>query len=53
MKSNGISEFTKGFNTKALHTWHETDKDTGAIVPPIHVSSTYEVYEKDQGVLFL
>ena len=37
--------FTKGFVTKCIHSWHDVDTDTGAVIPPIHVSSTYEVYD--------
>lgn len=44
MKSKDISEFTKGFSTKAVHAWHEVDTDTGSITPPLHLASTFEVY---------
>lgn len=29
------------FRTKAIHCGNATDKETGAVVPPIHVASTY------------
>lgn len=44
-------EYVRGFITKAIHTGYEGDTDTGAIVPPIHVSSTYEVYSEVPPVL--
>ena len=37
-------QFVRGFCTKSIHAGQEVDTDTGAIVPPIHVSSTYEVH---------
>lgn len=36
-------EYVRGFATTALHEGAEVDESTGAIIPPIHVSSTYEV----------
>lgn len=30
-----------GFNTRAVHAGQETDQHTGAVIPPIHLSSTY------------
>lgn len=44
MKSIDFSEFTKGFSTKAVHAWHKIDTDTGSITPPLHLTSTFEVY---------
>jgi cystathionine gamma-lyase len=29
------------FRTRAIHTGQEADKETGAVVPPIHVASTF------------
>ncbi|HVA96217.1 MAG TPA: PLP-dependent aspartate aminotransferase family protein [Candidatus Acidoferrales bacterium] len=33
---------TKGFSTKALHTYYKRNKDDGAIIPPVHFSTTFE-----------
>jgi len=30
-----------GFNTRAVHAGQEPDQHTGAVIPPIHLSSTY------------
>ncbi len=38
------SKLVRGFATRAVHAGQYVDPATGAIVPPIHVSSTYEVY---------
>ncbi len=32
----------KGFTTKALHTHYKPNKEDGAIIPPIHLSSTFK-----------
>ncbi len=32
----------KGFSTKALHTYYKRNKDDGAIIPPVHFSTTFE-----------
>lgn len=32
----------KGFSTKALHTYYKPNKDDGAIIPPVHFSTTFE-----------
>ncbi len=31
----------KGFSTKALHSFYKPNKDDGAIIPPIHMSTTF------------
>lgn len=36
----------RGFATRAVHAGQTLDPSTGAIIPPIHVSSTYEVYSE-------
>jgi len=33
---------TKGLSTKALHTYFKPNKEDGAVVPPIHLSTTFE-----------
>ena len=30
------------FNTKVIHSGHKEDKETGAVMPPIHLSSTFK-----------
>ena len=30
------------FNTKVIHRGHKEDKETGAVMPPIHLSSTFK-----------
>jgi len=37
-------KFIRGFSTRAIHAGIPIDSVTGAVVPPIHVSSTYEVF---------
>ncbi len=32
----------KKFNTKVIHSGHGSDNDTGAVMPPIHLSSTFK-----------
>tara|TARA_B100000579_G_scaffold437484_1_gene467019 strand:+ start:3056 stop:4195 length:1140 start_codon:yes stop_codon:yes gene_type:complete len=32
----------KRFNTKVIHSGHGSDKETGAVMPPIHLSSTFK-----------
>jgi len=44
------SDLVRGFFTRSVHAGQSIDTDTGAIVPPIHVSSTYEVFEGVQPV---
>ena len=35
----------KKFNTKVIHAGHGSDKETGAVMPPIHLSSTFKQIE--------
>ena len=35
----------KKFNTKVIHSGHGSDKETGAVMPPIHLSSTFKQIE--------
>ena len=35
----------KKFNTKVIHAGHGSDKETGAVMPPIHLSSTFKQME--------
>ena len=30
------------FNTKVIHSGHKDDNATGAVMPPIHLSSTFK-----------
>lgn len=32
----------KGFTTQALHTYYKPNKEDGAIIPPLHLSTTFE-----------
>jgi cystathionine beta-lyase/cystathionine gamma-synthase len=32
----------RGFSTKALHTYYKPNKEDGAIIPPIHISTTFQ-----------
>ncbi|SRR6266568_3985049 len=32
----------KGFSTKALHTFYKPNNDEGAIIPPVHFSTTFK-----------
>src|SRR3989339_478281 len=32
----------KGFTTQALHTFYKPNKEDGAIIPPLHLSTTFE-----------
>jgi len=36
-----IDKHTSGFNTRAIHSGQDLDPVYGAVVPPIHLSSTY------------
>jgi cystathionine beta-lyase/cystathionine gamma-synthase len=35
----------KKFNTKVIHAGHGSDKETGSVMPPIHLSSTFKQIE--------
>ena len=35
----------KKFNTKVIHSGHGSDKETGGVMPPIHLSSTFKQTE--------
>ncbi len=35
----------KRFNTKVIHSGHSSDKETGSVMPPIHLSSTFKQEE--------
>ena len=35
----------KKFNTKVIHSGHGSDKETGGVMPPIHLSSTFKQAE--------
>ncbi len=37
-----MSEKKKLFSTKVIHSGHKEDKETGAVMPPIHLSSTFK-----------
>ena len=32
----------KKFNSKVIHSGHSSDPNTGAVMPPIHLSSTFK-----------
>jgi cystathionine gamma-lyase/homocysteine desulfhydrase len=32
----------KKFSTKVIHSGHGSDNETGAVMPPIHLSSTFK-----------
>lgn len=36
-----MTDSTRGFDTLAIHAGQEFDPTTGAVIPPIHLSSTY------------
>ena len=36
------SSVKKKFNTKVIHSGHDSDNETGAVMPPIHLSSTFK-----------
>ncbi len=37
-----MTDKKKLFNTKVIHGGHKEDKETGAVMPPIHLSSTFK-----------
>jgi len=37
-----MTQKKKLFNTKVIHSGHKEDKETGAVMPPIHLSSTFK-----------
>ena len=37
-----MNKKNKLFNTKVIHAGHQEDKETGAVMPPIHLSSTFK-----------
>ena len=44
MEDKEHSKLIRGFSTRAVHCGQSIDPATGAVISPIHVSSTYEVY---------
>jgi len=38
--------YMKGFTTKALHTFYKPNRDDGAIIPPIHLTTTFKFGNK-------
>lgn len=36
----------KGFSTKALHTYYKPNEEDGAVIPPIHLSTTFKFGNK-------
>eukprot|EP01022_Parablepharisma_sp_SALTPOND_P028525 TRINITY_DN71097_c0_g1_i1.p3 TRINITY_DN71097_c0_g1~~TRINITY_DN71097_c0_g1_i1.p3 ORF type:complete len:415 (-),score=40.52 TRINITY_DN71097_c0_g1_i1:1762-3006(-) len=45
-KKEPQEEFVRGFTTKAIHVGQEPDPENHAVVPPIYVSTTYEIYSE-------
>ena len=37
-----MNKINKLFNTKVIHGGHREDKETGSVMPPIHLSSTFK-----------
>jgi cystathionine gamma-synthase len=37
-----MSEPTSGFDTRAIHAGQEPDPATGAVIPPVHLTTTYK-----------
>ena len=37
-----MNKLKKLFNTKVIHAGHQEDKETGSVMPPIHLSSTFK-----------
>ena len=37
-----MDKIKKLFNTKVIHAGHKEDKETGSVMPPIHLSSTFK-----------
>jgi len=37
-----MQKIIKHFNSKVIHSGHSEDKETGAVMPPIHLSSTFK-----------
>ena len=44
MDTNHNDEYFKGFSTKSIHVGQEPDEQTGSVVPPIYLSSTYHIW---------
>jgi cystathionine gamma-synthase len=40
-----VSDSTPGFETRAIHAGQDPDPATGAVVPPIHLSTTFAQHE--------
>ena len=40
--TNGIKKHIDGFGTRAVHVGSETNEETGAVIPPISLSTTYK-----------
>jgi cystathionine beta-lyase/cystathionine gamma-synthase len=37
-----MKKIQKGFSTKAIHSYYTPNKDDGAIIPPMHLSTTFK-----------
>lgn len=42
-----MKNIKKGFSTKALHSFYKPNKDDGAVIPPVHFSTTFEFGNKN------
>jgi len=52
-KEQPHDQFIRGFATRAVHVGQAVDPGTGAVVAPIHVSSTYEVFTEFPPVILI
>lgn len=39
---NGMKKHIDGFGTRAVHVGSEANEETGAVIPPISLSTTYK-----------
>ena len=40
--TNGIKKHIDGFGTRAVHVGSDANEETGAVIPPISLSTTYK-----------
>ena len=40
--TNGLKKHIDGFGTRAVHVGSEANEETGAVIPPISLSTTYK-----------
>ncbi len=49
MNSSGNNNNELGFATRAIHDGYDSNDDQGALVPPVHMTSTFTFKDMGKG----